>query len=318
MSYIEILYVLVVVIVVFLSIKASYYIDMLEKTTKLSGAFLGGVLLSAITSLPELFTSLTAVVYVDKPGLCISNILGSDIFNSMILAVLAIIFIRKFKNASITEGNLKVSFFVTIVFFLISVNCFYPFSRYTIPIVGVNILTILIIIVYAMGVKYLASDPQTVKKDEVQASLTVRQITVRFILVSVGIVISSIGMTLIADELSVKYSMGEGLAGAIFLGVATSLPEVTSTAALFKLKNFNAAVGNIVGSNLFNFLVLCIADFICLYSETYDYTDQNVREIVQYGLLSCMFLFSLLYVKRTFVKILSAVGVIVSYVLFLF
>ena len=40
------------VAVVFLSIKLSKYVDMLDKTTKVSGAFIGGVLLAAVTSLP--------------------------------------------------------------------------------------------------------------------------------------------------------------------------------------------------------------------------------------------------------------------------
>ena len=79
-------YAVVASLVVWLSIKASKYIDMLDKTTKLSGAFLGGVLLSAVTSLPELFTSISATVLLKKPSLCIGNILGSDIFNLAILA----------------------------------------------------------------------------------------------------------------------------------------------------------------------------------------------------------------------------------------
>ena len=50
---IYVLYVIVAAGVVWLSIKASQYVDMLEKTTNLSGAFIGGILLSAVTSLPE-------------------------------------------------------------------------------------------------------------------------------------------------------------------------------------------------------------------------------------------------------------------------
>ena len=46
-------YVVVAALVVFASIKASRYIDLIDKTTKLSGAFLGGVLLSAVTTSPN-------------------------------------------------------------------------------------------------------------------------------------------------------------------------------------------------------------------------------------------------------------------------
>ena len=85
---IYIFYIVMVTAVVWFSILASRYIDMIDRTTKLSGAFLGGVLLSAVTSLPEFFTSLSATVFLDKPALCIGNILGSDLFNLAMLSVM--------------------------------------------------------------------------------------------------------------------------------------------------------------------------------------------------------------------------------------
>lgn len=57
------------VLVVYLSVRLSYYVDCLDKKTNLSGAFIGGVMLAAVTSLPELFTSLTAVLALDQPDL---------------------------------------------------------------------------------------------------------------------------------------------------------------------------------------------------------------------------------------------------------
>ena len=86
-------YILTAAAVVWFSIAASRYIDMIDRTTRLSGAFLGGVLLSAVTSLPELFTSISATVLIDNPSLCIGNILGSNLFNSGMLAVVILFFL---------------------------------------------------------------------------------------------------------------------------------------------------------------------------------------------------------------------------------
>lgn len=80
-------YVITATAVVWFSILASRYIDMIDRSTRLSGAFLGGVLLSAVTSLPELFTSISATTLIGNPSLCIGNILGSNLFNSAMLAV---------------------------------------------------------------------------------------------------------------------------------------------------------------------------------------------------------------------------------------
>ena len=52
------------------------------------------------------------------------------------------------------------------------------------------------------------------------------------------------------------------VAGAIFLAIATSLPELTSTFVLCKKGNFNAALGDITGSCLFNFMIIALAEFM--------------------------------------------------------
>ena len=117
-------YVVVASIVVFAAIKASHYIDLLDRTTKLSGAFLGGVLLSAVTSLPEFFTSLSATVFLDKPALCIGNILGSDLFNLAMLAVLALLAMRSFRHARIGHGNIVVALYMVLIYGVMLLNYF--------------------------------------------------------------------------------------------------------------------------------------------------------------------------------------------------
>ena len=90
-------------------------------------------------------------------------------------------------------------------------------------------------------------------KDEtaVTTSLSLKQIIIRFILVSIGLVISSILITYVTDIIAARLNLGASLAGALLLGIATSLPELTSCVSLVKIGNFNVSVGNIVGSNLF-------------------------------------------------------------------
>ena len=75
-------YLILAVIVMGFSIQLSNYVDIIDKRTSISGAFIGGVILAAITSLPELFTSISATALLGQPELVIGNILGSDIFTS--------------------------------------------------------------------------------------------------------------------------------------------------------------------------------------------------------------------------------------------
>ncbi|MGL5259507.1 MAG: hypothetical protein ACRC7V_05305, partial [Lachnospiraceae bacterium] len=95
------MYLCVAVGVTLLSIKAADYVDLLEKKTSLSGAFIGGILLSAVTSLPEMFTSISSTMIFHEAGLCIGNILGSDLFNFMILSILILISLKSFCKVKI-------------------------------------------------------------------------------------------------------------------------------------------------------------------------------------------------------------------------
>ena len=307
-------YIVVASLVVFCSIKASKYIDLLDKTTKLSGAFLGGVLLSAVTSLPELFTSISAVTLLSKPSLCIGNILGSDLFNITVLSLAALCCIKRFSKAHISKGNILVTVFLLLIYIALLLNMF---NILNFEIATVNIVSIAVVLLYAFGVRYLASDNSGSSKEDEEVKLSTKQIVVRFTLSSVAIVILSILMTYITDDLATKYNIGAGLAGAIFLGVATSLPEVSSTIALIRMRNFNIAVGNIVGSNLFNFLILCVADILCFGQSVYDYSDAKVVGLLEFGLFATVAALPMLYSRKKWVKATTAIAAVACYIAFL-
>lgn len=79
---IYIIYLAIAAAVVLISVKLSEYVDLLDRTTDISGAFIGGVMLAAVTSLPELFTSIAATLFVNQPDLVIGNVLGA-IFSTL-------------------------------------------------------------------------------------------------------------------------------------------------------------------------------------------------------------------------------------------
>ena len=116
------LYLVVATAVVFLSIKLAKYVDLLDKKTKLSGAIIGGVFLAAVTSIPELFTSISSIFIVpgaESSQMVIGNILGSDLFNSFVLALTFIFTYQHFRKTKVSKG--QVSTTITLVIFKISI-----------------------------------------------------------------------------------------------------------------------------------------------------------------------------------------------------
>lgn len=312
-----ILYVLVSAAVVLLSIQASKYIDLIDQKSNLSGAFLGGVLLSAVTSLPELFTSISATVLLHKPSLCLGNILGSNIFNLAVLAVMFILFVRASHDAPLAKGHKMVLAYCTTTYAVLALNMFLP-EIFDFHALTLSISSVVIVVLYALGVKYLSGEGGgESSSQQAESPLTLRGIVVRFVLCSVGLVGLSVWLTYLSDDLATALGMGVGLAGALFLGVATSLPELSSTFTLFRLRNYNIAVGNIVGSCLFNMIILTVADLLWFKGSIYDFSDGNVGQLLAFGAVAMVATMLAIDTKSRVGKLLTSLIIVGCYVAFL-
>lgn len=312
---IYIAYIVTAALVVLLSKKASDYIDLIDKTTKLSGAFLGGILLSAVTSLPELFTSISAVVLIKKPGLCIGNILGSDLFNLGMLAFLIPFSLKGLSRTSLSKGHTSILYILLAIYAVMALDMTGALKLSF----SFNITTAVILALYAASIRFLAAENGTQPEQNAEpvTTLSVRQISLRFTAASMCIVLLSILMTYITDQIAVRLNLGAGLAGAIFLGVATSLPEVSSTIALFRIRNYDIAIGNIVGSNIFNMLVLCIADIISFGRGVYDFSDPKVVNLLVFGAAATVVFIPILKCRNKAVRTVCCIIAVACYAAFL-
>ncbi len=323
-------YLITAIVVVWCSILASRYIDWMDKTTKLSGAFLGGVLLSAVTSLPELFTSISATTLIDSPGLCMGNILGSNLFNMAMLATIILFYLRSFTQCNLAKSHFYVMAFALLMYMAVFINysgwCDHNFvlGPEAHPMFFMSITSIFILVLYSGSVKFLAHENGTPEQssqveDEPECPYTIRSLAIRFTLASLVIVAASIALTYITDIIADAdhLNLGSGLAGAIFLGVATSLPEVTSSISLFRIHNFNIGLGNIIGSNVFNFFVIAVADMLYLGKGVYDFTDSKVVNLAIFGTLASFLFYLLCSAKTMWMKAFFCLAVIACYAAFL-
>ncbi|MEF9968427.1 MAG: sodium:calcium antiporter [Longicatena sp.] len=312
MIYIE--YIALAILVVFLSVRLSYYVDCLDKKTNLSGAFIGGVMLAAVTSLPELFTSLTAVLALDQPGLVQGNVLGSNIFNLCVIGGLMLFTSKRYQKAPLAKSHTTTIIYGIVMYALVLVAILCP-NAIGFGVVKVNVISILILVVYAINVKFMGNDVSGDSDEEVYIALSVKQIAIRFIAYSIGLVVVSVLLTQVTDQIAKELQLGATVAGAIFLGVATSLPELSASVNLVRMGNFNASFGNIVGSNLFNFIILSFADVLYTKGGIYAYEPQ-VMNLLGFGIFSMLCTLGLIYFKKHRKIVLAgSVLILVSYTL---
>lgn len=291
-------YVVLAALIVFLSIKLSNYVDMLDKSTKISGAVLGGVLLAAVTSLPELFTSLTAVVGVGKTDYVIGNILGSNIFDIAVLALLTVIFVRTYQKRRLAScqywqiGSLIGLYLVT------AVALFLPqgVKKYFVLGGWFNVLSLLILAIYVFSI-FKLDKTETKEDEEVKVPLSVRQLLIRFSLAAVFLIGASIGVTYLSDLIVERFAINVTAAGALLLGVMTSLPEVISTFNLFWRKNVNAGTGNMIGSAVFNYIIIALSELLSFKSTVFNRNGEATKLLI-FGLLAVICLLASIIVKK--------------------
>ena len=277
------LYIVTAAIVVFVSLKLSDFLNIIDKKSNISGAFLGGVLLAAVTSLPELFSSLTATVFVKDNNYVLGNVLGSNLFNMMIFALIFFIFFKKMVEKKVSKYFLVSMAFSGALYVLTTIAglIFVPNGW----MLGYfNPVSILIIVVYVISVIKTPKIEEAEEEEEKEIKITLKTAVILFVVFAVILVGASIFLTYLTDAISVKYSLGASFGGALFLGVATSLPELTSTINLARKRNFQAAYSDLIGSCIFNFLILTFSDALSFGCKTNVYFfDQSAFMMIVFG-----------------------------------
>lgn len=293
---------------VFLSFRLSYYADLLNKTTNISGVFIGGILLAGITSLPELVTCLSSI-FLNNPYLAIGDILGSNFFNIAMMCFFDILFIK-----TMFYNYTKNRYYLIYVLLILNYLIMYLFmgGTFNLEIFNIGLPSFIIIITYIF---YLKNAKEEETKKEVIT--TKEHVLLKFFLVGLFMVIVSILLTLVVNLIAGKNpNVASSFIGAILLGITTSMPEVITFIALIKMKSFDLALSDIIGSNLFNLLILAVGDIFLKNKEIYYFVDKESMFLLIFGFILTILSFyqnNRKVVKNKFVYIIPSLMGILLY-----
>jgi len=250
------------VLIILLGWRLSVMADKLSDAKNLGKGAVGFILLGFATSLPELITTLTSVLYLDNSSLGAGNIIGSNNANMFILfiSLLAVSSLMKGQRVD-RESLVSVAiFFVTMGIFLIGVSLggspqIFGFSPYGYVILGMFFLSI-------MAIKKEGRDNKKEEaKDNEQADEKLGAFFYILLVVVIGgLVAVSYNLSITVDNMAQIYKWNSTSVGALFLAWATSLPELVVTITAIVIGASEMGIGNILGSNIFNLMVLSLAD----------------------------------------------------------
>ncbi|KAF0110426.1 MAG: inner membrane protein [Chloroflexi bacterium] len=258
--------------------------DIIAVRTRLGGMFIGVLLLAGATSLPEVLTSISSV-NLNTPNIAAGNLLGSNAFNMLLLAILDIShrsqrILRKSAQRHALTGSLAI-LLIGLVLYLLLANI-------DIKIGWVGLDGLIILATYIFAVRLISTDTKTDKKNVVEIPYGTPKLWVGLVgfIISAGILIAITPlMVRSSNEIAVITGLGATFVGTTLVAMVTSLPELVTTIAAIRIGAPDMAIGNLFGSNMFNMFALGLTDLFYTKGRFLAVIDPSFALVGMLGLL---------------------------------
>ncbi|OGY47576.1 MAG: sodium:proton exchanger, partial [Candidatus Buchananbacteria bacterium RIFCSPHIGHO2_02_FULL_38_8] len=222
----------------------------IAKKSGLSPLFIGLTIVAFGTSMPELVVNLFAS-FKGNNDIAIGNILGSNIANILlILGISSVIYPLTLKKTTIAK-EIPFSFLAVLVLFILANDTMMDGLQSSLLSRGDGLVLLgffVIFMYYTFGISRVTAD---IDKNEVK----IYKYHIAFLMIIGGLLGLVIGGNLLVDSaiaLARFLRVSEAFIGLTIVAVGTSLPELATSAVAAFRKSSDIAVGNIVGSNIFN------------------------------------------------------------------
>lgn len=257
-----------ILIIFFSGRKIARYGDIIADKTGLGGVWIGLFVIALITSLPELFTGISAVTLIDAPDLTVGNLLGANAFNLLNLALLDITRQNTFLLAAASPTHRLTGWFSLILVLVVAVSIFVSSQFYFPPIGWIGWYTPIIILLYFVLARIIflfeRRQPSSQETELDSGEQSIGKVYLYFAIAAAFIIGAGIWLAVIGDEIAMATGWGQGFVGSLLLAFVTSLPEITVSFAAIRIGATDLAIANMIGSNLFNMTIIPVGDLLYL------------------------------------------------------
>ena len=258
------------VVIGFAGVRLSRYGDIIAEKSGLSRGWVGLILLATVTSLPELVTGLSSVTVAKVPDIAVGDIMGSCVFNLLIIVLLDFMYRKESVYTRARQGNvLSAGYGIALIGFA-GFNLLL-YREGTFPAIGhVGLYSPVILLMYLLAMRSLYRYEKEKVSEyvedrvELHPEMSLKQAVQGYVLASVAVVAAGIWLPFIAKDLALAMAWEQSFVGTLFVAAVTSAPEVVVTVAALRMGAVDLAIGNLFGSNLFNIAILAIDDLFYL------------------------------------------------------
>ena len=248
-------FVLLIVGMVLLIKGADFFVDGASKIAKafhIPSLIIGLTLVSMGTSAPELSVSLNAALN-NSNDISLGNVIGSNLCNSLLILGVSAAFTPLLITKEMKKYDIPIMAFIYVLLLVFG----FVISPNSLDVIE-SVVFLIIFVAYIIFLIIRAKKENKVE-EETEEAISKGKLAISAVLALVGLAAIIFGGDLVVDSASsiaMELGMSEALVGLTIVAVGTSLPElVTSVVAAVKKEN-DIALGNVIGSNIFNVLLI--------------------------------------------------------------
>lgn len=235
---------------------ADFFVDgssSLARIMKVPSVIIGLTIVAMGTSAPEASVSVNAAL-AGSNDIAISNVIGSNLFNGLVVVGVCA-FMAGFKtNPEILKRDMPLNIIVT------AILCIMLLDRHINHIEGIILLINMAVYIAVMVISAL-------KNRETADECKILSLPKSLIFIIGGLISVIFGGTLVVDNaclIAKDFGVSENFIGLTIIAIGTSLPELVTSITATRKGDSGLALGNAIGSNLFNILfILGMSATIC-------------------------------------------------------
>lgn len=230
---------------------ADYFVDgssSLARNFKLSAMFIGLTIVSFGTSAPEFAVSIQSMLN-GSGDIVMGNVIGSNILNILlIVGVSALVHALNVKNNTVKK-EIPIMMLVTIILSILVCDKIFGAANNNFSLQD----GIVLCIVFGIFIYYLISMMRNKKEEDDDIPTYKMPKTILMIVFGLaGIILGSNFVVRGASEIATALGVSERMISLTIVALGTSLPELVTSVTATRKGEYDIAIGNVVGSNIFN------------------------------------------------------------------
>jgi len=246
--------------------RLSRYGDILAEKTGLSASWVGLLLLATATSLPELVTGISAVTVANAPDIAVGDVLGSTVFNLLILVILDALYRKESLYTRAAQGHILSAALGALLIGFAGFSLLLDQNGLGFALGHVGLYSPLIVLIYLAAMRAVFHYERHTLAEFTEAAaarypgITLRRAWAGYLAAAAAIVAAGSWLPFVALDLAELMGWGQSFVGTLLVAAITSAPEVAVTLSALRIGAVDMAIANLLGSNLFNIAILAVDD----------------------------------------------------------